>query len=102
MVRRCVNNQFNSIFFGQFIIMTQESYIQFMISGILFFNIPDDLKQYIQENDRSSWRTYYGVSVLILVFSFIVAPLVALAVILVPYKTLRRSFCKTRFGVLFT
>lgn len=96
-----MNAQFNSIFFGQFIIITQESYIQFMITGILFFNIPPDLNKYIKENYETQWQNYYAIAVFVLVFSFIVAPIVAVVIIFLPYKTLKRSFCKARFGVLY-
>lgn len=36
-----------------------------------------------------------------LLLTFGVAPILAIVIGLMPYKTLRRSFCKTRFGVLY-
>lgn len=96
-----MNNQFNSIFFGQFIIITMESYIQFLITGVLFFNIPEDLNNYIKTHHENQHKNYQIIAIIILVFSLVVAPITAIIILVIPYKTLRRSFCKTRFGVLF-
>lgn len=35
------------MFFGTLIVITQESYIQFMITGFLFYQIPGDLAEFL-------------------------------------------------------
>lgn len=72
-----------------------------MIAAILFFNIPEDLGEYISTNYASQWQNYWILSVFLIVVSFVVAPIMGLIIFFLPYKTLRKGFWKLRFGVLF-
>lgn len=51
-LKKSVQNHINSLFYEQPIIIFTEASIQFAVCGLIFLNIPEDLKDYYVKNNN--------------------------------------------------
>lgn len=72
-----------------------------IISAVLFFNAPEDLQEYLHKNLYSEYRNNTIMCIGILGISCVCIPILCVTIWAMPYKSLKRGFCRKRFGVLY-
>lgn len=95
-----MNRQFDRFFFGIFLSAVKESYIQVLLAGVLFNNMPVDL----ENNLKSKGFEYLhskGMVWLSLIMTLGVYPFFSLLVFLLGRSTLMHRIPRVRFGVIY-
>lgn len=76
--------------------------MQFVISGLLFFLMPDDLKNIIQENISSQYTSNFLLAMFCMLISCFCLPLSAFWVTISKKEILARPDIRDRFGELYS
>ena len=84
-------NSVRSFFFYKPLLLIQESLIQLSVSGLLFWNIPDELEQNLIKLQYLTYSQSRAFSIMCFIFAFIVFPIVSVIVFLSDKKTLNRG-----------
>lgn len=96
-----LNRQFDKHFFGIFLAAIKEGYLQVMIAGILYINMPKDLVS--SKEQGKSWEYYHNNVVVIISLSMtlIIYPLFGLLVLGLRKSILHKRWARLRFGEIY-
>lgn len=97
---RAVKRQLNSVFFAHLIIILMESYLQMVISCVLFLNLPWDLEESLTTSHPQGYKFNYVFSVGMLTLCVLVLPLLALLTLVLPRGFVSKGWWRKRFGEL--